>query len=81
MRFPVLVATFLLAAGCGPAAPCGEDDEGNVLPVCTYDLPKDLTIDYCPGDQWGAADGCNSCACDDRGNIVCTSITCPGATE
>ena len=35
-----------------------------------------VEIEYCPGDTWGAADGCNSCGCDGDGNILCTSYEC-----
>ena len=68
--------------GCAPEPVCGVDNEENERPVCTYELEKGgATIDYCPGDEWGAVDGCNSCGCDATGEILCTQITCPAATE
>lgn len=67
----------LLVAGCGDPAPCGEEtDGGEPFPVCVVELVDGKTIDYCPGDQWAAADGCNSCGCDADGEVLCTSVTC-----
>jgi hypothetical protein len=80
VRVPVMAFSLLLlvvGVACGPEPVCGEDEDGNEYPVCTYELDGDLTIDYCPGDQWAATDGCNSCACDGKGKILCTSVTCP----
>jgi hypothetical protein len=84
VRFPVklVVLSVLFLAACGGGDVCGEDDDGNPFPVCSYGLTSDgpeVAIDYCPGDQWGAIDGCNSCACDADGKILCTSIECPAA--
>lgn len=81
MRFPVefVMSGLLFLFACGGDPVCGADDEGNEFPVCTYELEKDLTIDYCPGDEWGAVDGCNSCACDGKGKILCTEIDCATA--
>jgi hypothetical protein len=64
-------------AACG-GSPC-EDPDGKELPSCLYEAQADegsVDIEYCPGDHWGAADGCNSCGCDGDGNILCTSNDC-----
>lgn len=61
--------------GCAADPLCGFDDDGNEIPICTYAADGlALPMEFCPGDSWGAADGCNSCACDSDGNILCTSI-------
>ena len=72
------VVALVWLVGCASEPVCGVDNEDVPLPVCTYELPKDQAIEYCPGDEWGSIDGCNSCACDSDGSILCTSITCPG---
>ena len=83
MRFvawAVVGGLFLTACGAEPL--CGEDPDGNEYPVCAYAFEAEgqrVTVDYCPGDEWGAADGCNSCACDGEGRVVCTEIACPGS--
>lgn len=76
------VACLVVLGACGDQTPCGVDDEGTAYPVCTVELVKGASIDYCPGDQWGSPDMCNSCGCDADGEVLCTTITCPGgATE
>ena len=72
-----LSALLLGIAACGNS-PC-EDPDGDELPSCVYNAQSDegsVDIEYCPGDTWGAADGCNSCGCDGDGNILCTSYAC-----
>lgn len=75
----VIAAATLI--GCGGEPLCGVDEEKNDIPICTYDpdgIP--VPLQFCPGDQWGAVDGCNSCACRDDGQYFCTTIeACPGA--
>ena len=74
-RLTLLLALFLTACGGDPL--CGVDDEGQDIPICVYDiegLPE--ALEYCPGQHWGAIDGCNSCGCDADGNVVCTTATC-----
>ena len=66
-------------AACGPDPLCGEDDEGNEIPICEYDSEEVGNLQYCPGEHWGANDGCNSCGCDPDGVVICTTATC-GAT-
>ncbi len=66
---------LLLLVGCGDPAPCGEDEDGEPFPVCAVELVDGAVIDYCPGDQWAAADGCNSCGCGADGEVLCTSVT------
>jgi hypothetical protein len=75
MRSMVWVGLLALAA-CGDPAPCGEDEGGEPYPVCAVQLLDGVVVDYCPGDQWGAADGCNSCGCDEDGNVLCTEADC-----
>ncbi len=77
MRFPlpIALAMALLGVGCEPEPLC-VDKEGEELPSCTYEIDEKLSIDYCPGDEWGASDGCNSCACGDGGRVLCTEIDC-----
>jgi hypothetical protein len=77
MRLTTLLVTL---AACGDK-PC-KDPDGNELPVCLYEAEGEagsVNIEYCPGDHWAAADGCNSCGCDDEGNVQCTSAVCDGA--
>lgn len=69
-QLPLLLAL----AACNGGSPC-EDLDGNELPSCIYNS-HGQDLEYCPGDAWGADDGCNSCGCDPDGNILCTSIDC-----
>lgn len=81
MRRGLLFVLLTAAGACGGDPPCGVDDEGEDYPVCGYEAEIEgvtETIEFCPGDQWAATDGCNSCGCDDRGQILCTSVTCGG---
>lgn len=79
-----IAAVALALAGlvaCGSEPLCGYvDEDADPLverPICTYELGvADETIDYCPGDQWGSVDGCNSCGCSEDGRIVCTKVAC-----
>jgi hypothetical protein len=71
-QLPLLM---VLAAACSGGSPC-EDEDGNELPSC-IDNAHGVELEYCPGDEWGAADGCNSCGCDGDGNILCTSVPVP----
>ena len=75
-----VVAFALMLAACGGDPPC-VDKQGDEVPSCEYDVPGDPEpLVYCPGDQWGAVDGCNSCACDDNGKTLCTTVTdCGGS--
>src|SRR5687767_13515872 len=72
-----------LAVGCGGATevPEGFDTGAQDLSspaVCTYRGKI-----YRPGDRFPSADGCNTCACRQGGEIVCTQRACapcrPGA--
>ena len=76
MRAAWLLMVGALGVGCKGEPPC-VDDEGEEVPFCEVefsDLPEPLL--YCPGDHWGAEDGCNSCGCDADGNVTCTTVTC-----
>lgn len=73
------LALLVIVTGCEPEVRCGRDVEGERRPVCAYPVDVDTTVSYCPGQQWGASDGCNSCSCDASGVIVCTQLTCEGA--
>lgn len=74
-----MVAMAVALAACAPEPLC-VNKEGEELPICAYEFEiegQPQTFEYCPGDEWGAADGCNSCGCDGKGRIVCTSVPCP----
>ena len=76
MRALTAGIVVLVLAGCGGDPTCA-DPEGEELPVCSYEIAElPQPIEFCPGDQWGAADGCNSCGCDANGDILCTSVEC-----
>jgi hypothetical protein len=73
-----IIAVAGLAA-CGAEPFCGVDVDGEDIVSCVYDQPElPLPLEFCPGDSWGSVDGCNSCACDTDGAILCTSVDCPG---
>lgn len=65
------VLVFLCALGGCAEEPDCVDEEGEELLSCPQ---GDLV--YCPGDSWGMGDGCNSCACDFDGAVVCTENDC-----
>lgn len=68
-------ALALGLAACGADPPC-VDDEGEELPFCEVKVQGvDDPLVYCPGEHWGAEDGCNSCGCDGGGEVVCTTLT------
>lgn len=75
LRVSMLLALGALAtAGCGGDAPC-VDEDNNELNFCEVEVagvPEPLV--YCPGEHWGAEDGCNSCGCDENGEKQCTKI-------
>lgn len=68
---------LLLASvvACG-AEPLCVDNDGEELPVCSYEDVEGPPLEYCPGEHWAASDGCNSCGCDDQGVVQCTSSPC-----
>ncbi|HOD25399.1 MAG TPA: hypothetical protein PKK83_24090, partial [Polyangiaceae bacterium] len=75
---------FLSLALALPLYACGSDasDEDingswdKLTPrVCEYDGKS-----YKVGDSFPAADGCNSCACNEDGSVVCTLVDCERVT-
>ena len=74
-----ILTPLVLIAACSDK-PC-VDPDGNELPICDYQVESEagsVNLEYCPGDQW--ADGCQSCGCDDQGNVLCTSDLCDGTS-
>jgi hypothetical protein len=75
----LVLGSVSLSGGCGAEPPCVDEDD-NELNFCEVDVQGvDEPLLYCPGDHWGADDGCNSCGCDGGGKVVCTSQTCTPA--
>ncbi|MCA9520158.1 MAG: hypothetical protein KC609_04275 [Myxococcales bacterium] len=58
-----LVASFVFSGCLYPEDP--------VDPVCSYDGKT-----YNVGDKFPSSDGCNTCVCDEKGNIACTEMAC-----
>jgi hypothetical protein len=50
----------------------GKCDCGTPQPICVYNDRK-----YTRGQSFPAGDGCNTCTCDESGNVACTKIACP----
>lgn len=76
MRWWVSMLLALGASGCGEDPPCVNED-GDELRFCEVAVQgADEPLLYCPGEHWGAEDGCNSCGCDNGGNVQCTTIVC-----
>ena len=67
-RFRLLHFAGLWLTACGGAA-SGNPPSGGV--TCTYNGQT-----YAPGDSFPAADGCNSCGCNEDGRVACTLIGC-----
>jgi von Willebrand factor type C domain len=44
---------------------CGKD-------TCEYD-----GVTYEVGDSFEDSEGCNICACEEGGNVACTTLACP----
>jgi hypothetical protein len=38
-------------------------------------------VTYQVGDSWPAADGCNTCSCDEYGSMACTEMACATAPQ
>ncbi len=74
MRAWATVLFVLVAAGCSPDPICANDD-GDELPICDYTYEGEA-LQFCPGDEWGADDGCNSCACQPDGVVKCNENDC-----
>ena len=72
----LLALGALVAMGCGADPPCVDEDD-NELAACEVKVAgSPEPVLYCPGEHWGADDGCNSCGCDGDGNVVCTAVEC-----
>jgi hypothetical protein len=60
----LMMATIMAMAGLVASA-CADDES------CDWEGET-----YEVGDVWPAGDGCNSCACDDDGEVSCTLVAC-----
>jgi hypothetical protein len=72
MRWTTLLVALAALGGCGQDPPCGEDEQGNEIPHCEWNIDKvPEAIIQCPGDNWATPE-CQSCSCDPRGKVLCT---------
>jgi hypothetical protein len=61
----------LVLVGCGGNSQSDSGDHGSGV-ECEYEGET-----YEPGDDFPAADGCNSCTCGEDGDVGCTEMACP----
>ena len=66
-----LLSAAVGPVGCGGQARSERSDQGAGV-ECEYEGQT-----YEPGDDFPAADGCNSCTCGDDGEVACTLVDCP----
>jgi hypothetical protein len=65
---------LLMLAACGEEPLCGENDEGEPIPICDFEA-EGKQFQYCPGDHWAAPE-CRSCGCTNEGEVLCTEEQC-----
>lgn len=70
------IAVLLVSLGaCSPEPLCGEDEAGEAIPICTYEIDG-TEFEYCPNEHWADTE-CRSCSCTPAGEIVCTEPQTP----
>lgn len=78
-RVLAFVMTLAALAGCGASVAGGDGgsgtDGGDSGVVCRLGDGR-----TCPaGRSCPAPDGCNTCSCNERGELACTLLHCPDA--
>ena len=66
-----ILSAGIALVGCGGQAKSDSSDTGDGV-ECEYEGQT-----YEPGDDFPAADGCNSCTCGEDGLVGCTLVDCP----
>ncbi len=64
-----MILPLLLALACNPPIP---EDTGEGAITC---VDADGAL-HPLGETWDAGDGCNTCSCEEGGNVECTDLAC-----
>lgn len=69
--------TAALLAGlfaCQPEPLCGEDEDGEAIPSCLYEIDG-VEHEFCPLDHWSDSE-CRSCGCTGDSDVICSEPQC-----